>query len=445
MDNVVTARPGRPPRLELWGGVECSVVRIGGNLRNQVVETGHHLRTDDLCRIAALGIKTLRYPVIWETVSPERADRCDWTWHDRQLAQMRRLELEPIIGLVHHGSGPSYASLLDGSFARGLAVHARHVAERYPWVNWYTPVNEPLTTARFAALYGLWHPHLCDHDAFLRAVVEQCVATVGAMSTIRAVNKDARLVQTEDVGRVFSRPALSYQADYENERRWLSLDLLCCRVDRRHPFHGALVRAGVSDADLGYLRDREPAVDLLGMNHYLTSDRYLDERMDLFPPAARGGNGRQAYADVEAFRANVAEAALGPAARLAEVWERYHLPIAITEVHNGAPPSEQARWLMEAWQAAHHMQARGADVRAVTVWSIFGAVDWNSLLTKRRKWYENGVFDLSRGHPEPTLLTEAVVALASAGDWNHPVLSEPGWWRRPERVLETLRPAAIPD
>ena len=32
------------------------------------------------------------------------------------------------------------------------------VAERDPWVEGWTPINEPLTAARFSALYGLWYP-----------------------------------------------------------------------------------------------------------------------------------------------------------------------------------------------------------------------------------------------------------------------------------------------
>ncbi|TGV77813.1 hypothetical protein EN788_67275, partial [Mesorhizobium sp. M2D.F.Ca.ET.145.01.1.1] len=75
------------------------------------------------------------------------------------------------------------------------------------------------------------------------------------------------------------------------------------------------------------------------------------------------------------------EAELGH--RIDEVWQRYRLPIAITELHNGSTRDEQVRWLAEGWKAAQEARARGIDVRAVTAWSVFGAVDWNSLLTAR--------------------------------------------------------------
>src|SRR5678816_2034165 len=122
------------------------------------------------------------------------------------MERLRALGIDPIVGLAHHGSGPFGTSLLDDGFAEGLAAFARTVAERYPWVGRYTPVNEPLTTARFSALYGVWYPHVCDDAAFLRATLHQVRATRLAMEAIRDVRNDAQLVQTEDLGRTHATP-----------------------------------------------------------------------------------------------------------------------------------------------------------------------------------------------------------------------------------------------
>jgi hypothetical protein len=67
--------------LALWGGLECTVARIGDAFRDQSRETGHHGRAGDLAAVAALGIRTLRHPVLWETIAPESPDACDWRWH----------------------------------------------------------------------------------------------------------------------------------------------------------------------------------------------------------------------------------------------------------------------------------------------------------------------------------------------------------------------------
>ena len=110
------------------------------------------------------------------------------------------------------------------------------MAERFPWVDAYTPVNEPLTTARFSGLYGHWYPHGRDDATFVRALLDAVPGDrAGDAGRSARCNPAPRLVQTEDLARPTRRARSQYQADFENERRWLSWDLLCGRVDRRHP------------------------------------------------------------------------------------------------------------------------------------------------------------------------------------------------------------------
>ncbi|HEX8511231.1 MAG TPA: hypothetical protein VF635_17260, partial [Propionibacteriaceae bacterium] len=415
-----------PP--ELWGGFECSTVRLGARFRDQFAETGHADRIADLDAAAALGIRTLRYPVLWETVSPLRADTCDWTWTDARLHRLRELGIRPVVGLVHHGSGPSYTSLLDPAFAEGLAAHAGRVAARYPWVTDYTPVNEPLTTARFSGLYGHWYPHRTNEADFLRALVNQCKAVLLSMRAIRRVTPQARLVQTEDIGKTFSVAKLAYQANHENERRWLSLDLLEGRVGPSHPWHARLAARGIERSDLDLLAGGEGAPSLIGVNHYLTSERYLDTDVHAYPRHLRGGNGRHRYVDAEAVRVDLLAGKTGPETRLAEVRHRYRRPLAVTEAHHGCTRDEQLRWLHDVWEAACNLRRAGCHVEAVTVWALVGAVDWNSLLVKRHGFYEPGAFDTRSQPPRLTALGRAARGLATEGRFEHPVLQRPGWW-----------------
>lgn len=424
--------------LQLWGGLECTVARIGDQFRNQIRETGHHDRPGDLDLIAALGLRTLRYPVLLESIAPRHPDKHDWTWHDARLQRLRELGIAPIAGLVHHGSGPVYTGLLDPAFPGIVAAHAGRVASRYPWISRYTPVNEPLTTARFCGLYGHWHPHGRSMAVFLRTFINQCRAVVLAMQAIRRVNPAAELVQTEDLGKVFATAPLQYQADYENERRWLSFDLLCGRIDRQHPWHERFLQAGIGESELAFFTDSPCPPDIVGINHYLTSERFLDHRLAMYPGFAQNTTAARTYVDVEAVRVDLPAAQIGPAARLRETWERYGLPIAVTEAHHGCSRDEQLRWLMQVWRAAQQLRAEGADIRAVTVWSLLGAVDWNSLLQHNNRFYEPGVFDVRSDPPRPTALAAATASLATTGDFDHPVLDRAGWWRRDERFY---RPA----
>ena len=419
--------------LEVWGGFECTIARTGDEYRNQIEETGHDSRLADLDLAASLGLSRLRYPVLWEMVAPDHPEARSWEWTDARLHRIRDLRMSVIAGLVHHGSGPRYTSLDDPQFPHLLAGHARAVAERYPWIEDFTPVNEPLTTARFSGLYGHWYPHGHDVATFLRLLFTQCQAIARAMMAIRTVTPGARLIQTEDLGRVFSSPRLAYQAAYENERRWLSFDLLTGRVDRSHPWFQRFVRSGVDERALLDLAEQPCPPQIVGINHYLTSDRYLDEDWHGYPAEHVGGNGRDRYADVAAARAHLPPSELGFERRLEEAWTRYGLPVALTEVHNGSTREEQLRWLIQAWDGANALRARGADVRAFTLWALVGAVDWTSLLTRRLDDYEPGVFDARANPPRPTALAAAVRTLAAASTYDHPVARSPGWWQRPDR------------
>lgn len=420
--------------LELWGGAECTVNRVGEVFFDQLLRTGHAWRLDDFARVRALGLRTVREGVIWERHADAAVERCDFRDADLRLARARQLGLDVILGLVHHGSGPRGTSLLDESFVTGLARYARVVAERYPHVNAFTPVNEPLTTSRFSALYGLWYPHRRDTRSFVTALMIQTRATCAAMAAIRAVNPLATLVQTEDLGTVFASKRLSYQADFENERRWLSLDLLMGHVDARHPLRRYLVDHGASERELDALVDHPCPPDLIGLNYYVTSDRYLDHRLHCYPAAVHGGNGRECYADVELVRVR-AEGILGHEQLLLQAWERYHRPLAITEAHLGAEPKQQVAWLRDAWAGAMAARARGAVVHAVTSWALFGSYDWDSLVVQARGHYEPGAFEVRGSVPTPTPVASAIRILTLPGASASSLDAPAGWWKQPERVL----------
>jgi dTDP-4-dehydrorhamnose reductase len=430
---------------ELWGGVECTVNRIHDTYHNQLQRSGHDVRLCDLDRIARLGIRRLRYPILWELVAPRAPDDYNWRWADQRLHRLRDLGIEPIVGLVHHGSGPRYTNLLDSNFPRLFAAYAHAVAERYPLIRSYTPINEPLTTARFSGLYGHWYPHRHDNRSFVRALVNQCMATVLAMREIRSIDPSAQLIQTDDVGFTTSTAKLAYQARFDNERRWLGWDLLCGRVDPRHPLWNYLRSSGFTAADEAFFLEHPCPPDIIGVNHYITSDRHLSEHRHLFPSSTRGGNGRHKYADVEAVRA-LSEGHSGLAGALRDAWNRYRLPLAITEVHLGCTREEQLRWLWQAWSCACELRASGMDLRAVTAWALFGSFDWNSLLTADAGYYEPGAFDVRAPTPRLTVVAKLVKTLGKGAEAAPvPLLEEPGWWQQTDRLFPSLRPAETDD
>ncbi|WP_066617883.1 dTDP-4-dehydrorhamnose reductase [Rufibacter roseus] len=429
--------------IDLWGGVECTINRVGDQYFDQLAQSGHKSRLSDLDLFADLGIKKIRYSVLWESVAPDHPEQQDWSWATERLNKLRALDIDPIVGLLHHGSGPRYTNLLDQDFPQKFAAYARAVAQQFPWVNYYTPVNEPLTTARFSALYGLWYPHAKDDASFLKALLNQIKGTRHAMQAIREINPEAKLVQTDDLGYTQSTPALQYQADFENHRRWLSWDLLCGKVNPQHPLWKYLLAGGIPEAELLDLVKVPCPPEVIGVNYYVTSERYLDEHITDYPLHTHGSNGRHRYADVETVRVGHAQP-LGVQNILAQACERYpDSAIAITEAHLCCTREEQMRWLAEVWDSALFLKNQGKNVLAVTAWSLLGAFDWNTLLTEQRGFYEPGVFDVRTGVPEPNAVAKLMKDLSSNAP-RHPVLQIDGWWKRTCRTLFPA-PPEVPE
>jgi dTDP-4-dehydrorhamnose reductase len=445
------SKPTRNQRLELWGGLECTVNRVGDRWSDQNLFNGHGERGIlDLERFESLEIPRMRYPVLWEHIAPDSPSDMDFSGADGRMEYLRESRLDPIVGLLHHGSGPQYTSLVDPAFPEEFARFAGHVARRYPWVRYYTPINEPLTTARFSGLYGVWYPHGRDDVTFSRALYSEVQATVLAMRAIREINPDAQLVQTDDLGRATGTRVTAEQVAFENERRWLGFDLLMGRVDKEHPLYRYLVdKGGITENELAWLTDNPCPPDIVGINHYPLSNRFLDHEMHWYPHGVRVASTDWCsvdYADVPAVESGRAES---PSVEdvLRDVWERYPTtPFAVTEVHINGDSDTQLQWLWEVWTAARRLHREGALVEAVTVWGLLGNYDWNTLCTTpvgEPVLYEPGVFDVSDGTPRPTELATMVRAIARNGSYDHPALMRHGYWRDQSRLRFALGTTAL--
>src|SRR5947209_12103569 len=94
--------------LELWGGAECTINRVEDQYIEQLGRSGHISRVSDFDLFAQLGIKAVRHGVLWEQIAPRGLESADWAWADSSLQRIRELGIQPIVGLVHHGSGPRF-------------------------------------------------------------------------------------------------------------------------------------------------------------------------------------------------------------------------------------------------------------------------------------------------------------------------------------------------
>jgi dTDP-4-dehydrorhamnose reductase len=205
--------------------------------------------------------------------------------------------------------------------------------------------------------------------------------------------------------------------------------LLAGKVTKQHPLYAYMRRAGATERELGAFETTPCRVDTVGINYYVTSERFLDSRVALYPPHLIGGNARQRYMDVEAVRV-CADGLVGPATILASAHARYRRPVVVSEAHLACSPGQQAAWLWYVWKAAQAARDNGADVRAVTVWALLGAFGWDRLVTAGAGNYEAGAFDVRHGEPAATPLVEFITRMVDAESLE----VEPGWWTQQDRL-----------
>ena len=153
----------------------------------------------------------------------------------------------------------------------------------------------------------------------------------------------------------------------------------------------------IPQQSLEFFLENPCAPDIVGVDYYLTSERFLDENISKYPANTHGTHGRHNYADVEAIRVKHNESS-GPSVLFRECWDRYHIPMVVTEVHVHGNPSEQISWFNYIWRECLQLTREGVDIRAVTAWAMFGTYGWSKLLTESPGEYERGVYEVKDGN-----------------------------------------------
>lgn len=327
-----------------------------------LTEHTEHWR-DDLHAVRDLGATVLRYGVNWPLVHTAPGE-FDWSMLDERLRYASvELGLTVIADLVHYGT-PTWlrASFADPAYPQTVAEFAGAFAARYRGiVDHVTPLNEPLTTASFCGLRGVWPPSLTGWDgwtAVTLGVVEGMAETIRA---VRAANPDAVVVHVEASSLYRTDdPSLAEHAALLESVGMLPTDLLLGRVDPSHPLHAWLLEQGAAAERLDRLTAGPPAVDLLGVNYYPDlSPRTLVQHGD---EVAQVATNRWSDGLADSLRAFAA---------------RYGLPMLITETSIEGDDAVRSAWLDDSVRSIGELRDEGLDIRGYTWWPIFDFVDWS--------------------------------------------------------------------
>ena len=362
-------------------GIECSNPTIdnGRVRRDELEECGHYERwRDDLGLVRDLGLKVLRYglPLHRTFLGP---DRYDWGFADEAMREMRRLEITPILDLMHFGVPDWLGDFQNPELPTHFAAYAGAVAERYPWVRYWTPVNEIYVTARASGRDGLWNEQLKSDRGFVTALKHAAAASILATHEIARRCPNAVIVQSESAEYTHEARAVpSPQIRLENQLRLLSLDLLYAHTPDADVYRYALDN-GLTRAEYDWFMAGEPpGYQIMGNDYYGRNEKIL------LPDGS--------LCQVE----DVA----GWYQITRQYYERYKKPVMHTET-NVLDPDQAPAWLWKQWVNVLRMRASGVPVLGFTWYSLTDQIDWDIELAEKKGTVNPcGLYDLDR-RPRP--------------------------------------------
>jgi beta-glucosidase/6-phospho-beta-glucosidase/beta-galactosidase len=359
MSEPTPARPARRP-IEMIGGFESTYMPAHDV---DVTETnGHDERwREDLALMRQAGVTRLRYPIRWHRI--ERAPgRYDWAQTDAVMEHMAEHGMRPIVDLVHHTSYPRWlhGGFADRRFASAYLRYVERFATRYPWVREYTLFNEPFATLFLCGGEGLWPPYDRGVEGLARLLRNVLPAVAEASRLYAGLLPEGRHVWVDTCEHHSADPSVDDSVRHAavcNDRRFVALDLMLGRCEPAgRPFVEQLV-AAAGDELLTLPPGR---VDVLGLDYYAHSEWFYDANGGVAPsPRPRG----------------LASLAM-------EYWERYRLPVMLSETNIRGYASDRATWLRYTLAECERARDAGVPMEAYCWFPFVDSCDWDSLLAR---------------------------------------------------------------
>jgi beta-glucosidase/6-phospho-beta-glucosidase/beta-galactosidase len=361
-------------------GIENSYPTIhhGKTRVDEMEKCGHykHWKTDfDL--VEEMGICFLRYgPPIHRTWLGD--GKHDWDFADHTLHDLREREIIVIADLCHFGVPDWVGNFQNPDLPRLFGNYARAFADRYPWIQLYTPVNEMYVCATFSAALGWWNEQLASDQAFVKALKHIVKANVCAMRAIVGVRPDAIFVQSESTEYFHAEnPDAIKPAEIMNSRRFLSLDLNYGRRVDSEMYEFLLDNGMTRDEYHFFLHNNLKHSCIMGNDYYLQNEHRV----------APDGSSR---ASGEVF---------GYYGITRQYYDRYQLPVMHTETNleQGPRGDEAVFWLWKEWANVLRVRNDGVPVVGFTWYSLTDQMDWDTALREDNGHLNPlGLYDLDR-------------------------------------------------
>jgi hypothetical protein len=324
----------------LQAGFECSSHRLRSGRRLDVVHSTAHDRfvAEDYARLRVLGIATVREGLRWHLIEaqPGRYDFCSVVPFIEAASEA---EIEVIWDLFHFG-WPDHLDIFDPQWVRSFAALSREFALEWrrlcgDQAAFIAPINEISFFSWAAGDMGILNPFARERGVELKKQLVR--GFLAAVEAIRQELPNARIMAPEPVIHIVSdpsRPEDTVSAEGFRLSMFEAWDMLCGRA---YPELGGHARG----------------FDVIGINYY---DRNQWRNY--------GETIRPGEPDYRPFHEI-----------LLEVWERYRLPLVISET--GTEDEGRPAWFAYIAGEARTAIELGVPLHGVCLYPIVNHCGWD--------------------------------------------------------------------
>ena len=325
--------------------------------------TQHYkLWKSDIDLVAETGVQAVRWGIPWHIVQPA-SDKWDWEWTDKALEHLVTVRgITPILDLMHYGT-PMWLdnSFINSSYPQRVAEYVAAVVARYKsLVRYYTPLNEPMVNAGMSGYKAEWPPYLSGDDGYVKLALAIAKGMVLTTRAIKSEQPDAITVQVEALWHTFTREeSLKERVALANARQFLCFDLATGRLDDNHELAEFVREHGATDSQLDWFYKNHVNFDVFGANYYPWSHAEMRLRPDGKPhTVVKRASGHK----IELI--------------LRSAWERYGMPIMITETSSNGDVKTRAKWMDHTLETVGSLRSEGIPVIGYTWFPLFTMIDW---------------------------------------------------------------------
>jgi len=359
-------------------GIENSYPTIewkGKTVRqDEMAKTCHYQHwKDDFALLKELGIEHLRYGPPYYSVHTGPG-KYDWSFTDETFQALRDQNVNVIADLCHFGLPDWVGNFQNPEWPRVFVEYAQAFARRFPWIRFYTPVNEIFIAATFSAQFGWWNERLKTDRAFVTALKHLCQANVLAMHAILKETPNAIFIQSESTQCFHpDGPDCEPAARRYNQKRFLSFDLTYGHHLNATIYEYLLDNGMTRDEYHWFLQHHMRSRCVMGNDYYEANENLVHADGSISPSGEIFG-----YFPITH-----------------EYFARYKLPVMHTETNCAEPNA--VKWLKKEFANVRRLKRNGVPLLGFTWYSLQDQVDWDTGLRENNgRVNAFGLCDLDR-------------------------------------------------